>query len=44
MKKIKVDRSAVFGTAAGVVTGDKGALRPDRATTVKVAVKVGPAK
>lgn len=41
MKKpdIVVDKAAILGTAAGVVTEDKGGLRPDRGTTAKVLTK-----
>jgi hypothetical protein len=41
MKKVEivVDRNIVIGTAAGVVKEESGALRPDRGTTAKVAVK-----
>jgi hypothetical protein len=41
MKKVEIaiDRKVVLGTAAGVVKEDSGALRPDRGTTAKVAVK-----
>jgi hypothetical protein len=44
VKKIVVDKSAVLGTASGVVTDDKGPLRPDRGTTAKILVKPTPVK
>jgi hypothetical protein len=42
MKKsgIVVDKAAVLGTAAGVVTEEKGGLRPARGTTAKILSKV----
>jgi hypothetical protein len=44
VKKIVVEKSAVFGTAAGVVGEDKGSLRPVRDTTAKVLIKNHPPK
>lgn len=39
-REIIIDKTAILGTAAGVVADDKGGLRPDRGTTAKVLSKV----
>jgi len=39
-REIVIDKAAILGTAAGVVTDEKGSLRPDRGTTAKVLSKV----